>query len=89
MEEIAQKTILKRPPRTSVSAEVYGVFHKKRPYEPRVVPKTEAEKQGIKKTIIKSILFDSLEKEELETVINALENNKSKFNFKQRRRLRH
>lgn len=59
--------------RTSVSAEVFGEHHKKTDYVPRVVPKTEEQKERIKTKMLENFMFSNLESEELKTVIDAFE----------------
>ena len=59
--------------RTSVSAEVYGVFNKKENFVPRFVPKSEAQNLRISECVKHSFLFNSLEKNDLQTVIGAME----------------
>ena len=60
-------------PRSGVSAEVYGVFHKKESFVPKVVEKTPEQIQRIKTSVIHSFLFGNLEPRDLEVVINAME----------------
>ena len=60
-------------PRSGVSAEVYGVFHKKESFVPKVVPKTQEQIQRIKTSVIHSFLFGNLDPKDLEVVINAME----------------
>ena len=47
-------------PRSGVSAEVYGKFHKKESFIARVVPKTPEQIQRIKTSVIHSFLFGNL-----------------------------
>ena len=60
-------------PRSAVSAEVYGEFHKKESFVARVVPKTQEQIRRIKSSVIHSFLFGNLEQKDLEVVINAME----------------
>mmetsp|Transcript_75374 Transcript_75374/g.140585 ORF Transcript_75374/g.140585 Transcript_75374/m.140585 type:complete len:451 (+) Transcript_75374:50-1402(+) len=64
---------LNRGQRQSVSAEAYGQWNQKEVFEPPVYPKTEEQKERIKGWLEKSFLFNSLEKEDLETVILAVQ----------------
>lgn len=59
--------------RISVSAEAYGQFNKKGSYVPKVVPKTQEQKNRIKKRLEQSFIFSSLEDKDKEIVINAME----------------
>eukprot|EP01068_Selenidium_serpulae_P008598 Selendium_serpulae@DN5025_c2_g1_i4.p1 len=59
--------------RTSVSAEAYGEWNKKGLFTAPVHVKTEEQKDRIKNTISKSFLFNSLEKDDLKTVIDAFQ----------------
>jgi len=65
-----------RGQRSSVSAEVYGAFNKKEEFKPRVIPKTEEQRQRILNKIGQSFLFNSLEKNEINTVLGAFEEKK-------------
>ena len=60
-------------PRSGVSAEVYGVFHKKENFVAKVVSKTQEQIQRIKTSVIHSFLFGNLDPKDLEVVINAME----------------
>ena len=65
-------------PRSGVSAEVYGKFHKKEDFVARVIKKTPEQIQRIKTSVIHSFLFGNLEPKDLEVVINAMEEKKFK-----------
>lgn len=43
--------------RSAVSAEVFGVYNKKEDFKPRVIPKSEAQKQQIQEKLLKSFMF--------------------------------
>ncbi len=62
-----------RGQRSSVSAEVYGVFNKKVDFVARVIPKTQEQKQRISDKVMQSFLFNSLDEKELTFVIDAFE----------------
>ena len=68
--------------RTSVSAEVYGLFNKKENFVPKVIPKNEDQMNRIKGKIISSFIFSSLEKKDLDVVINAMEEKRFKLDEK-------
>ncbi len=63
----------KKAKRAGVSAEVYGEMNRKEDFVPRVIEKTEEEKNRIKTRILSSFLFSNLEPNELEIVINAMD----------------
>ena len=65
--------------RISVSAEAYGLYNKKQNYVPKVVPKNEDQMNRIKGKIISSFIFSSLDKKDLEVVINAMEEKRYKL----------
>ena len=67
-----------RGQRSSVSAEVYGMFNKKEEFKPRVIPKNEEQKQRILNKIGQSFLFNSLEENEMNTVLGAFEEKRFK-----------
>ena len=69
----SKKNNFKDKKRSGVSAEVYGNFNKKEDFVPRVIEKTEEQKNKIKLRILTSFLFNSLEKKDLEIVINAMD----------------
>ena len=74
MEELHQTA--KRPAnkgRSSVSAEAYGLWNKKKPYNPKVVPKSADLKEALKVRLLESFMFKNLEPKDLNIVINAME----------------
>jgi cAMP-dependent protein kinase regulator len=71
---IAKKSTLKlKGQRTSVSAEVYGIFNKKEDFTPRAVSKSGEQYQRIMEKVLQSFLFNSLDDKDLHTVIAAME----------------
>ena len=77
-EELQKRQQKKKNFRVSVSAEVYGIHNIKKPFKPRVIPKTEEQKQRIKEKCMQSFLFNSLEDKDLQTVIDSFEEKKYK-----------
>ncbi len=77
-EELRKRQQKKRVNRSSVSAEVYGLFNKKKPFKPRVIPKTNEQIERIKDRCMLSFLFNSLEEKDLKTVIDSFEEKKYK-----------
>ena len=77
-EEMKKRQQKKRVFRQSVSAEVYGIHNKKKPFVPRVIPKTNEQKERIREKCMQSFLFNSLEDKELKTVIDAFEEKRYK-----------
>ena len=75
-EEMKKRQAKKKGNRTSVSAEVYGIHNVKKPYVPRVIPKTEQQIERIKARCMQSFIFNSLEDKELKTVIDSFEEKK-------------
>lgn len=67
-----------RGQRSSVSAEVYGMFNKKQDFVPRVIEKNEEQRNRILNKVSQSFLFNSLEENELNTVINAFDEKRFK-----------
>jgi cAMP-dependent protein kinase regulator len=63
----------KKPQRCSVSAEVYGLHNKLENYVPPVIPKNEEQRKRILEKVKNSFMFNSLDDNELETVILAFE----------------
>lgn len=64
--------------RTSVSAEVYGMYNKKSAFVARVVPKTEDQKERIMKRLSQAFMFQALDEKEKEIVVNAMDEKKFK-----------
>lgn len=62
--------------RSSVSAEVYGMFNQKGNFVARVIQKTPEQKQRIMGKIMQSFLFNSLDDKEQTTVLDAFEERK-------------
>ena len=77
-EELKKRSQKKKNFRASVSAEVYGFHNIKKPFIPRVIPKTEEQKKRITERCLQSFLFNSLEDKELKTVIDSFEEKKYK-----------
>ncbi len=75
-EEMKKRQQKKKGMRTSVSAEVYGIHNIKKPYVPRVIPKTADQIDRIKDKCMQSFIFNSLEDKELKTVIDSFEEKK-------------
>lgn len=71
--ELPQKIQRMNRPRQSVSAEVYGVYNPKEAFVPRVVPKNENQKEMLRGLLLKIFMFQHLEKEDLNLVIDAME----------------
>jgi cAMP-dependent protein kinase regulator len=63
----------KQTQRTSVSAEVYGIFNKKSIFEPRKVQKTEEQINRIIERVNQSFIFNCLDEKDLQAVIDAME----------------
>jgi len=59
--------------RSSVSAEVYGIYNKMENFKPKVFPKNDSQKKTILEKMEQNFLFKNLDKEEQNTVINAFE----------------
>lgn len=59
-----------------MSAEVYGIYNPKEAFVPRVVEKDEQQKEMLRNLLVKIFMFQHLEKEDLEVVIDAMEERK-------------
>ena len=75
MEEIqpVPKKIPVKTGRTSVSAEVYGIFNKKSEFTPKIIQKTTEQIVRIQNRILQSFLFSELDSKDLEIVLNAFD----------------
>ena len=69
--ELKKEKLKKKGQRSSVSAEVFGIFNKKEDFVAQKNPKTNEQKNAIRKKINHSFIFNSLEDKDLETVIDA------------------
>lgn len=61
-EDLAKKQA--KGPRTSVSAEAFGMFNKKENFKPKVIQKSEEVKQAIMDKIQNAFMFSGLEEAE-------------------------
>lgn len=59
--------------RSSVSAEVYGVFHKKGDFKAKVIPKKPEQRKRLQDVVAKSFIFNNLDENDLSTVLDAIE----------------
>ena len=84
LNNIQKKQVLEKAikSRSSVSAEVYGFYNKKEKFVPKVIPKNDEQMNRIKGKIISSFIFSSLEKKDLDIVINAMEEKRYKLDDK-------
>jgi cAMP-dependent protein kinase regulator len=60
-------------PRTSVSAEAYGEWNKKKEFKPPKHPKSEEQRGRIKTTFSKSFMFSTMAESEITVVLDAVE----------------
>lgn len=75
LEEIKKKNV---GGRTSVSAEAFGVYHKRSVFTPRVVPKSPDQYKFITERLSKTFMFQSLEDKQRKIVIDAIDVKKFK-----------
>ena len=59
--------------RSSVSAEVYGAWNKRGNYIPKVVKKSESQRQRIRTRLSQAFMFSALDEKEKTIVIDAME----------------
>jgi cAMP-dependent protein kinase regulator len=59
--------------RGGVSAEVYGTWNKKEDFKPRIIEKTHDQMDKLKKRLLESFLFNSLDEGEFNVVVGAIE----------------
>lgn len=59
--------------RPSVSAEVYGLWNKKGVYKPKIIPKSTQQKDRIRKRLNQSFIFQALDDNEKNIVIDAMD----------------
>jgi len=59
--------------RISISAEAYGEFNQPKPFIPKVIHKSEEVKSKLREKIKQSFIFNNIETNEQEILINAME----------------
>lgn len=59
--------------RSSVSAEVYGIFNQKQAFVPKIIEKSDEQIQRIQEKVLQSFIFNNLDEKELKIVIDAME----------------
>ncbi|CAD8182738.1 unnamed protein product [Paramecium pentaurelia] len=59
--------------RTSVSAEVYGLYNKKEDFKPRVIPKSQDLRERIENKLNGVFMFQALDQNERNIIIDAME----------------
>merc|ERR1719265_287375 len=60
-------------PRTSVSAEAYGTWNKKKAFTPPKHPKSDEQRKRIRETFGKNFMFKTLAETEIAVVLDAVE----------------
>lgn len=66
--------------RSSVCAEVYGIFNKKEDFKARIITKTPEQIERISNKVNQSFMFSALDEKDLKTVIDAMEEKNFKKN---------
>ena len=59
-------------PRSSVSAEAFGLYNKKEDFKPTVIPKSDETKDKIRERLSKAFMFSALADKEKDIVIDAM-----------------
>lgn len=67
-----QPPVVNKRQRSSVSAEVYGQFNKKKEFTPIVNPKSDETRQHIEQRLQQAFMFSALDVAERKTVIDAM-----------------
>ncbi|KRX00652.1 Cyclic nucleotide-binding protein [Pseudocohnilembus persalinus] len=72
--DIKQLQVLKagKQMRTSVSSEVYGKFNKKEEFVPKVIPKSESQRQRIRERLSQAFMFSALDQNEQKIVVDSM-----------------
>lgn len=73
LEDMQKKRPVKTKGRSSVSAEVYGLWNKKQAFVPKNIPKGADIEAALKDKLNQSFMFRSLDSGDLQIVINAME----------------
>ncbi|CAK58539.1 unnamed protein product (macronuclear) [Paramecium tetraurelia] len=71
--ELPKRPVAARKQRASISAEAYGQYNRKESFQPRVIVKTQQQKEKIGKRLEQSFMFASLDQKEKDIVIDAME----------------
>ncbi|CAD8144423.1 unnamed protein product [Paramecium octaurelia] len=71
--ELPKRPVAARKQRASISAEAYGQYNRKESFQPRVIVKTQQQKEVIGKRLEQSFMFASLDQKEKDIVIDAME----------------
>ncbi|CAD8043068.1 unnamed protein product [Paramecium primaurelia] len=71
--ELPKRPAAARKQRASISAEAYGQYNKKESFQPRVIVKSQQQKEIISKRLSQSFMFASLDNREKDIVIDAME----------------
>ena len=77
IEELPQRTAAQNRPRNSVSDQAFGTWNKATEYVPRVIEKTEEQKTRISDRLSSAFMFEALDDNERNIVINAMEERKA------------
>ena len=73
MEDLPDQLVNKhRGPRSSVSAEAFGIWNKKSDFKPVVVPKSAEVKAALRKKLEMAFMFSALDEKDKEVVIDAM-----------------
>lgn len=72
IEERRQK-LAEKGQRAGISAEAFGRFNKKKTFKPRIIKKTDSQKNKIKERCLTSFLFNNFDDLEISTIVDALE----------------
>jgi len=71
LEELKKKQQGKGP-RTSVSAEVYGIYYQKGDFVPKVIEKSDDVKKRIRERLSTAFMFNGLDENEKDIILNAM-----------------
>ncbi|CAD8135563.1 unnamed protein product [Paramecium pentaurelia] len=71
--ELPKRPAAARKQRASISAEAYGQYNRKESFQPRVIVKSQQQKEIISKRLSQSFMFASLDNREKDIVIDAME----------------
>ncbi|CAD8044763.1 unnamed protein product [Paramecium primaurelia] len=71
--ELPKRPAAARKQRASISAEAYGQYNRKESFQPRVIVKSQQQKEIISKRLSQSFMFASLDSREKDIVIDAME----------------
>ena len=71
--EVSKNLQMAKKSRTSVSAEVFGKYHVKAAFKPKIIQKSQAVQESIKNRMLGAFMFMNLDDKDMQVVIDAMD----------------